>query len=253
MISLDNCTHDLGGELLCQIAERPVVKIRILGRSEMPDCEVHTAVFATANNVSFKGDMVRRGLVCNLEAHDERPELRRFNRDTLRQAAANRGTYVAAALTLMRAYLAAGAPVVCGRPFGSYGEWSTIVRSALVWLGEPDPIASVDITQAEDPELADLREWFELWENEFKLDEPYQSASFVEAASVAPAGFNSNPLREFLLRVAADKDGNISTKRLGEWLSRNSGRVVRMSDGRRLWMIRQQAGNRAAFQLSEVK
>ena len=39
MISLDNCTHDLGGEFLCQLAERSVVKIRILGRSEMPDCE----------------------------------------------------------------------------------------------------------------------------------------------------------------------------------------------------------------------
>jgi hypothetical protein len=89
MISLDNCTHDLGGELLCQIAERPVVKIRILGRSEMPDCEVHTAVYATGNNITFSGDMVRRGLVCNLETLDERPELRKFSRDTLRQAATN--------------------------------------------------------------------------------------------------------------------------------------------------------------------
>jgi hypothetical protein len=97
MISLDNCTHDLGGEFLCQIAERPVVKIRILGRSETPDCEVHTAVYATGNNITFKGDMVRRGLVCNLETLDERPELRKFDRDTLRQAAASRGTYVAAA------------------------------------------------------------------------------------------------------------------------------------------------------------
>jgi putative DNA primase/helicase len=110
--TLDNCTHDLGGELLCQIAERPVVKIRILGRSEMPDCEVHTAMYATGNNITFTGDMVRRGLVCNLETLDERPELRKFSCDTLRQAAANRGTYVAAGLTIMRAYLAAGAPSV---------------------------------------------------------------------------------------------------------------------------------------------
>jgi putative DNA primase/helicase len=68
IVSLDNCTHDLGGELLCQITERPVVKIRILGRSEMPDCECHTALFATGNNITFKGDTVRRGLKCNLEA-----------------------------------------------------------------------------------------------------------------------------------------------------------------------------------------
>ena len=78
IVSLDNCIHDLGGELLCQLTERPVIRIRILGRSEMPPCECHTAVFATGNNIVFKGDMVRRGLVCNLEALDERPELREF-------------------------------------------------------------------------------------------------------------------------------------------------------------------------------
>jgi len=123
IISLDNCTHDLSGELLCQLAERPVIKIRVLGRSEMPDCECHTAVFATGNNIAFKGDMVRRGFMCHLEALEERPELRAFERDTLKQVAADRGRYVAAGLTIIRAYLAAGAPPVCG-PFGSGRRWS---------------------------------------------------------------------------------------------------------------------------------
>jgi len=119
IVSLDNCVHDLAGELLCQLTERPIIKIRILGRSEMPECECRTAVFATGNNIAFKGDMVRRGLVCNLEALDERPELRAFKSDAVDRAAANRGAYVAAALTIVRAYLAAGTPQVCG-PFGSY-------------------------------------------------------------------------------------------------------------------------------------
>src|SRR5262249_59394913 len=110
--------------------------------------------------------------------------------------------------TVMRAYLAAGAPEVCG-PFGSYAEWSTMVRSPLIWLGEPDPVASVDTTQADDAELAELREWFILWLTEFRLDEPYARASFVEPAHATPVGFNSNPFKEFLLRVASDKSGNI--------------------------------------------
>src|SRR5262249_46112086 len=111
VVSLDNCTHDLHGEFLCHMAWRPVVKVRILGH-ETPDCEVRTAAYGTGNNISFRGDMVRRGLVCNLETLDERPELRKFKRNTLRQAGANRATYVAAALTVMRTYLAAGAPEV---------------------------------------------------------------------------------------------------------------------------------------------
>jgi hypothetical protein len=253
MISLDNCTHNIGGEFLCQIAERPVVKIRILGRSETPDCEIHTAVYATGNNVTFTGDMVRRGLVCNLEALDERPELRKFKRNALRQAAGNRATYVAAALTVMRAYLAAGSPEVCG-PFGSYAEWSTMVRSPLLWLGEPDPVASIDMTQAEDPELAELRELGEWWLGELKLDEDYQSARLVEIANEDPQGFNINPLKDLFLRVAGDKNDDISVKRLGEWLRRNSGRVVRLSDGHRYWLVRHQSRTgRAAFCFSEVK
>jgi hypothetical protein len=253
MISLDNCTHDLGGEFLCQIAERPVVKVRILGRSETPDCEVHTAVYATGNNITFRGDMVRRGLVCNLETLDERPELRKFNRNTLRQAGANRSTYVAAGLTVMRAYLAAGAPEVCG-PFGSYAEWSTMVRSPLIWLGEPDPVASIDTTQAEDSELADIRELFNLCVAEFKPDTIYGTATFIEAASAAPTGFNPNPFKELLLRVAGDKDGNISAKRLGEWLRRSSGRVVRIADRRKFWLVREPHVycGRARYRLKEV-
>src|SRR5262249_50851441 len=73
IVSLDNCAHDLDGQLLCQLTERPVVKIRILGRSEMPECECHTTVFATGNNISLKGDMVRRGLTCNLDTLSETP------------------------------------------------------------------------------------------------------------------------------------------------------------------------------------
>jgi Bifunctional DNA primase/polymerase, N-terminal len=253
MISLDNCTHDLGGEFLCQMAERPVIKVRILGYSETPDCEVHTAVYATGNNITFKSDMVRRGLVCNLETLDERPELRKFNRNTLRQAGANRATYVAAGLTIMRAYLAAGAPEVCG-PFGSYAEWSTMVRSPLVWLGEPDPVASIDTTQAEDAELADLRGLFNLCVDEFRSDTVYGTATFIGAATAAPVGFNPNPFKELLLRIAGDKDGNISARRLGEWLHRNKGRVVRIADGRRFRLVREAhlRDGRAQYRLGEV-
>jgi len=44
-----------------------------------------------------------------------------------------------------------------------------MVRSPLIWLGEPDPVASIDTTQAEDPELADLLELGELWRGELRL------------------------------------------------------------------------------------
>jgi putative DNA primase/helicase len=202
IVSLDNCVHDLGGELLCQLSERPVIKIRILGRSEMPDCECRTAVFATGNNIEFRGDMVRRGLVCNLETLMERPELREFQRDALDQAFANRADYVAAGLTIIRAYLTAGAPRVC-KPIGSYAAWSTMVRSPLIWLGELDPVASMDTIRAEDPELADIREFFGLWiDYDLGLDTPYTAARIIEIAyaPLALNDFNPPVFKQFLSR-----------------------------------------------------
>jgi putative DNA primase/helicase len=255
IVSLDNCGHDLSGELLCQIAERPMVKVRILGRSEMPDCECHTAVFATGNNIAFKGDMVRRGFSCHLESLEEQPELREFQRNALKQAAADRRRYVAAALTIIRAYLTTGAPRVCG-PFGSYAEWSTMVRSPLVWLGEPDPVVTVRTNRTEDSELSDISELFGLWlDFELDLDTPYTTSRLIEIACRPPVGFNEPAFERFLVRMAGDKNGRVSAKRLGEWLRRISGRVVRL-EGRlagKYRLIRgQDIDHRARFHLSKL-
>ena len=256
IFSLDNAEHDLSGELLCQITERPIVNLRILGRSEMPSCECHAAVFGTGNNITLKGDMMRRGLICSLEALDERPELREFQRDVLRQIASNRSIYVAAGLTIIRAYLVAGAPRVCG-PFGSYGEWSRMVRSPLVWLGEPDPIASLDAVRAEDTDLADLGELIDLWVDHLRTDgTTYLSAQLVKIANEppGPGDFNDPPFKQLFLRIAGDKDGGISARRLGEWLRRMSGRVVKREiDGRRYQLVREQSrSHRSCFQLLDL-
>ncbi len=215
------------------------------------DCECRTAVYATGNNITFKGDMVRRGLVCNLEALTERPELRDFQNDALERAATNRGGYVAAALTIIRAYLTAGAPRVCGS-LGSYSAWSTMVRSPLVWLNEPDPITSVDSIRQEDPELSNIREFFGLWlAYDLGLDTPYTTSRIIEVACMvsAPNDYNPPALKQFLLRVAASRgnEGVVSAERLGHWLRKISGRIV--AEHR---LISGHERNVAAFQLRKV-
>jgi hypothetical protein len=261
LVSLDNCVHDLEGELLCQVTERPVIRIRVLGRSEMPLCECHTVVYATGNNITFRGDMIRRGLVCNLEALDERPELRKFQDDALDLVAADRGAYVAAALTIVRAYLCAGSPNICP-PFGSYSAWSTMVRSPLVWLGEPDPVISMEGLRDEDVELANIREFFGLWmEYGLALDTPYLTADIIEeATAAAPSNYwGPREFKPFLLRIAAAKgDANkVSTERLGHWLRRISGRIVRLTDAqgveRRYRLVREQGRSRwMCFKLTQA-
>jgi RepB DNA-primase N-terminal domain len=254
IVSLDNCEHDLGGNILCQLNERPVMKIRVLGRSESPDCECRTAIFATGNHIVFKRDMSRRALTCNLEALVERPELRVFKRDALEHAAASRGAYVAAALTIVRAFYAAGRPEPKQPlpPLGSYAEWSRMVRAPLVWLGEPDPAASTDLSHEEDPEVSSIREFFELWLNyDLDLNAAYTTRRILDVACAPLTANNFNPpvFEQFLLRVAAGKDGKtVSTERLGHWLRRISGRVV---GDYRLVLGRER--NVASFKLQKIK
>ena len=79
--SLDNMSLDIHGDLLAQIITQSFVKTRILGKSEIPECEWRGLLFATGNNIRVIGDMIRRTLSCNLDAKVENPELRRFEFD----------------------------------------------------------------------------------------------------------------------------------------------------------------------------
>ena len=181
IISLDNCSHDLEGDLLAQITEQPMVRVRILGKSETPQCEWRGTLFATGNNISLKADMTRRGLVCNLDAGVERPELRAFPFDPVRRAAAHRGAYIHAILTIARAWKTAGEPDPCG-PIGSYGSWSHTVRAPLVWLGCADPVKSMDSAREEDPVRNTTRAVINRWRQDLIVGAPYSAVELIDAA-----------------------------------------------------------------------
>jgi putative DNA primase/helicase len=163
LISIDNISGELGGDALCQIIERPVVDIRVLGRSERVRIEARgTSTFASGNNFTVVGDLCRRVITANLDAEMERPEFRQFGFDPVERVLANRGAYIAAALTICRAYIVAGRP---GKAAGlaSFEGWSDTVRSALIWMGQADPVKSMESARAEDPERAELSDMLEAW------------------------------------------------------------------------------------------
>jgi putative DNA primase/helicase len=225
VISLDNCSSDLEGELLCQLTERPTVRTRILGVSEAPEYECRSTLVATGNNVGPRGDMVRRTLICNLDSDVERPELRRFAFDPVERVLADRAGYLSAAYCVIRAYQIAGSPVVC-EPIGSYGKWTSMVRAPLIWLGEADPSASMDVARDEDPELTNLRELFAQWQQHLGAA---NVTAFQIKETACEQDSDRKPIRpefnDLLMRIAGDR-GGVSTKRLGLWLHRNEGRIV---------------------------
>ncbi len=230
IISLDNVNAELGGDLLCQAIERPLVQVRPLGSSGIVEIESRSTIIATGNNMRVRGDMVRRTLLSDLDAGMERPEERQFKGDPVGTILSDRGRYVSACLIVVRAYMLAGSP---GKlpAIASFEAWSALVRSALVWLGCCDPVESMKTARDDDPELTDLGEMLGQWQAVFQGD-AVLARDVTNAATERYASRMGEPtdlihpdLGDVLHRIAGGKDG-ISTTRLGKWLMAREGRIV---------------------------
>jgi putative DNA primase/helicase len=225
MISIDNCEQPLGGVLLNQTMTQQFIKVRILGQSKAPLIANSAMVFATGNNLRFYGDMLRRGLICRLDAGVERPELRSFKqRDPVEVLRDNRALYVADALIILRAYHGAK-DRVSTPPFGGFEGWSRLVRDALVWLGEKDPVSTIETARAEDPERQRLAAVILQW-NAVLSDRSLTASEAVQTASAVDKNkFTYPDFRNALLEIAGDR-GQINSYRLGKWLGRNKLKAV---------------------------
>jgi putative DNA primase/helicase len=99
----------------------------------------NTTFLATGNNLTFRGDMSTRAVMCKLLPKAERPEERQYGWDARAETRAARPRLVAAALTIIRAYVVAGRPGMDRKPFGRFEHWQAMIQDPLLWLGAPDP------------------------------------------------------------------------------------------------------------------
>ncbi len=241
IISLDNVSGELGGDCLCQAVERPVVEIRILGKSERVRIEARgTTFYATGNNIVIVGDMTRRAVVTTLDPQLERPELREFTGDPVGDVLADRGRYIAAALIIARAYAVAGRPDPAPR-LASFEGWSDTVRSALMWLGCGDAAETMETSRSEDPDLTALREIAQAWAATFGdgLARQRSVADVLKAIEERETNYqgDGNPhdgyetaykhpaLREAIF-AGIPARGRLNARIFGKWLSRHKGRIA---------------------------
>src|SRR5262249_53352863 len=133
------------------------------------------------NNLVVGADVVRRTIQCALDAQMESPEARQFASDPVAMVMADRGKYIAACLTIARAYIVAGRPDLLTR-HASYGGWSDTVRSALVWLNWPDPVDTIANVRAEDPIRQQRASIFAAWAEELTPNLGYLTAELIRLA-----------------------------------------------------------------------
>jgi hypothetical protein len=184
LVCIDNVIRVLRGDALAQLIERPRPLVRILGRSELVEVDaVATTLFANGNNIIVGGDLTRRVIRSRLNTQEERPELRKFEHNPVATILKNRGAYIAAALTICRAYIAAGQPNK-PTPLASFEGWSDTVRSALMWLGLEDPVNSMDSVRADDPDRGALEALLNAWSTRFGTGADYHKTLSEVIAAV---------------------------------------------------------------------
>ncbi len=72
-----------------------------------------------------------------------------------------------AVLTILKAYHVAGRPNRPSPPLQSFIHWSDTVRGALLWLGQGDPVNTMQRLRATDPTIGNLRAFLTAWRDQF--------------------------------------------------------------------------------------
>ncbi len=192
--------------------------------------------YATGNNVALNADTPRRCLHLRLESPEERPEERTTFRHPhlLPWVRRHRGRILPAALTLLRAYVAAGRPAQRLPGMGSYESWSDLIRSAIVWLDLPDPAATRDdLELAAGTDVATIAGLLEGLEELFTAVGGEATARRIVEILGSDADRESFPaLRSALRELFPRLRGEVPTaQQLGYKLRAQTGRIV---DGRAL-------------------
>ena len=174
IIALDNCTELVAGDFLSQVTERPLMKLRPLGTTDMKTVGNAFTVFLNGNNTVVAADMVRRVLKCSRRQH------RKPGDAGIRTQPAGRhhqGPWHvhAAVLTVCRAYVCAGYPDRLPA-LASFEAWSDLVRSALVWLGKCDPVDTIQELREADPARDPRAKVFDAWVKQLGVGRRIRSA-----------------------------------------------------------------------------
>ncbi len=132
---VDNLKRPLDSGALAGALTATEWEDRLLGVNEIVRMSVRCVWLATANNVAVSDEMARRSVRIRLNAKRDRP----FEREDFRHllpawANDHRGEVVAAALTLWRAWLAAGRPQG-GTTLGMFDPWARTMGGVLAVAG----------------------------------------------------------------------------------------------------------------------
>lgn len=147
------------------------------------------------------------------------PALVQYHGRPIDLLAANRGKFVAAALTIVSAWQQAGSPRADVPSLASYEDWSDLCRQPLLWLGLPDPAASVIEQLTDDPDQDALSVFLRAWHTAL-------GDRSVTLRQLLDQSENDTDLRECIEDLPAINGDVINRSKLGWYLKQNANRPV---------------------------
>lgn len=165
---IDNVTRKVGGKVIDSFITSTAVSDRLLGGNIVATAPTGTVWCVSGNNITYFPDTTRRIIVIELDSPDvdpgERTGIRFPGPKLYTHIRANRPLYIAAALGVLRGYVAAtkaDEKLKPSRLMGSFEGWSELIAGALEWSGYPSPIPPVGANA--DPEKAFLSLLYSMW------------------------------------------------------------------------------------------
>lgn len=234
MIVIDNVTKPLGGAALDAALTSTRWRERMLGTNRTFDGPLRPFWGATGNNIQIRGDMLRRVVPIRMATMVADPESRQdfVHGDLLAYVGENRAKLVSAALTMLRAYIAAGRPRPADLPrAGGFEEWDDLVRAVLVWVGCSDILEGRrEMRDQADNDTAAIQQLLGTWHRVLGSD-PWTLRALKRHLDGAPPG-EASTIKDALIELAGTNDGkDWQVSRAGYLLRRYQGRVF---DGLRI-------------------
>ncbi len=242
VLLFDNISGVMESDSLCAFLTSGEITDRVLGVSRMVTTPANSLCILTGNNVIFAGDLNRRLIRIEIYPRCERPHERLFDLNPLAHIRQNRLSIIRDILTVLRAAIQQSEQL--SGSYGSFDEWSGLIRRAVVWIGSKgwlkvdDPLLSVSAGLDQDPEIKKLTALMCSWKNAFGK----QGATIPEA--IRSAKKMDDALFDVLDEIAGER-GVINSRRLGRWIERHVKRIVDgcyfVSSGKRLnyniWVV----------------
>jgi hypothetical protein len=220
VVCFDDMTSDwMAYAAINRMLTSATITDRVLGASKMATARTASLILGTGNNIRPLRDMARRVVTIYLSPRVEDITSIRYRGRPAETVRADRAKYVGHALTIVAAYIKAGSPRSDNPSIPSYDEWSRLCRDSLIWLGQPDPAASLIAQINDDPDMQAFGDFLGHW-REYFGERPTMVRTVIDR-------MDGNPnLKAALLELPVAERGAVNPSKLGRYLARHANRIV---------------------------